>query len=267
MDIQKLLSAPFDAADVEFRVGATTKDKKRGMALVYADTRAYQKRLDEVFGPAGWSSSVEIQRAQDPKAEPVAIATLTVNFPESDSWVTRQSSGTDENPMSAEARAFKRACSALGIGRYLYDSPSPWAPVEQRGSSYVFSDDTQESLRRGFAAWQSSRLGDVPPKPTPPTSNGNGGGQRPQPQPEVQIQSTPDADSERPNWRGPSEAQEWAVKIGACKNKHEAVNSWVKQVEAAWPDTRGVKPDQLPAVFDAFYARQIEKVNVEGYAS
>jgi hypothetical protein len=64
----------------------------------------------------------------------------------------------------------------------------------------------------------------------------------------------------RPNWRSPVDAQNWAVKQGTAKNGPEAMNSWKNTVKAVFPDnTQGISPADLPAVFDAFYAKHVEK--------
>ena len=49
-EIMKRLRAPFAPEEIEWRVGATTKDKAKGMALAFVTNRAIQNRLDEVFG-------------------------------------------------------------------------------------------------------------------------------------------------------------------------------------------------------------------------
>jgi hypothetical protein len=59
------------------------------------------------------------------------------------------------------------------VGRYLYDSPSPWAPITQRGKNYIFSDNVQDNLRKGFEKWQNSWSDSLPPAPS-------NGAQRPQ---------------------------------------------------------------------------------------
>ena len=46
----KQLKDPFDPRFVKVRVGAMSKDKKKGIALFYIDSREIQKRLDEVCG-------------------------------------------------------------------------------------------------------------------------------------------------------------------------------------------------------------------------
>jgi hypothetical protein len=40
MQIEKSLKAPFHPDDIEWRVGSTTKDKSRGLALAYVTNRA-----------------------------------------------------------------------------------------------------------------------------------------------------------------------------------------------------------------------------------
>lgn len=48
------LAAPFRGDQVSWRVGSTSKDKTKGMALAYIDARDVMDRLDEVCGPDGW---------------------------------------------------------------------------------------------------------------------------------------------------------------------------------------------------------------------
>ena len=50
----KALTAPFPPDRVSWRVGSTTADRKRGMALAYIDARDVMDRLDEVCGPENW---------------------------------------------------------------------------------------------------------------------------------------------------------------------------------------------------------------------
>lgn len=54
--ISKELSKPFNPEEIEWRVGATNKDKTKGLALPYITNRAIQNRLDEVFGCIGWKN-------------------------------------------------------------------------------------------------------------------------------------------------------------------------------------------------------------------
>ncbi|MGL4904070.1 MAG: Rad52/Rad22 family DNA repair protein, partial [Cetobacterium sp.] len=60
MDIKKLkeeLEKPFNNEELEFRVGATSSDKTKGLALAYVQVRSIQNRLDEVVGINNWRVS------------------------------------------------------------------------------------------------------------------------------------------------------------------------------------------------------------------
>ena len=48
------LAAPFAPSDVEWKPGATTRDKTKGLAMAYLSSRVVQQRFDEVCGPADW---------------------------------------------------------------------------------------------------------------------------------------------------------------------------------------------------------------------
>lgn len=49
IDLRRLRE-PFEPSEIEWRVGATNKDKLKGIALPYITNRAVQNRLDEVCG-------------------------------------------------------------------------------------------------------------------------------------------------------------------------------------------------------------------------
>ena len=53
------LSKPFDSAAVQWKPGATSKDKTRALALAYATSRAYYDRLDAVVG-TDWADDYEV---------------------------------------------------------------------------------------------------------------------------------------------------------------------------------------------------------------
>jgi hypothetical protein len=49
--------------------------------------------------------------------------------------------GDPNQATSAAMQAFKRACAAFGLGRYLYtDLPQLWVSAEPRGRSWVIVD-------------------------------------------------------------------------------------------------------------------------------
>jgi hypothetical protein len=121
------LARPFALDQVEVKPGATaqaTDDRPaRALALAYVDLRAYQDRLDEVAGPENWS--VEYRQLGNKSV----ICRLTI------CGVVREDVGEPsrdgDNPATeALAQAFKRACSAFGLGRYLYRLPQLWVDFD-----------------------------------------------------------------------------------------------------------------------------------------
>lgn len=128
------LCAPFAPEVVELKPGAISEEKKRALALAYVDARHYQARLDAVVGPDGW------QVAYRPWGERAVICALSIL------GVVREDVGEAEKgdpnqATSAAMQAFKRACAAFGLGRYLYtDLPQLWVEAAPRGRSWVISN-------------------------------------------------------------------------------------------------------------------------------
>ncbi|MEM6427605.1 MAG: hypothetical protein AAF708_00085 [Deinococcota bacterium] len=117
------LAAPFPESAIEWRAGNKTRDKKKCLALPYADPRVYEARLDEV-APGAWECSFQ------PWGEHKLICRLTIYS------VMRSSTGEVKDDTfgakgpTAEAQAFKRACSKFGLGRYLYDADDQWVAYD-----------------------------------------------------------------------------------------------------------------------------------------
>lgn len=128
------LKRPFPEKEIHWRAGATTRDKTKAQALPYAEPRVYEDRLNEVVGH-DWEC--RFTSWDDLKI----ICELTIM------GKTRSSTGQAETPKSdkspeiqattAEAQAFKRACAKFGLGRYLYDFPTPWVPYDQQKRQLV----------------------------------------------------------------------------------------------------------------------------------
>jgi len=124
-DLIAQLSEPFPADQIKWRAGATNRDKTKAIALPYAEPRAYEDRLNTIC-PGHWH--VDFQ----PWGDNRIICRLTIHN------LTRSSTGEagDANPdiagTSAEAQAFKRACSKYGLGRYLYDQPNNWVDYDAK---------------------------------------------------------------------------------------------------------------------------------------
>lgn len=158
MDFDKL-RAPFPPDRVSWRVGSTTQDKSKGLALAYIDARDVMERLDEVCGPAGW------QRAY-PHANGKTVCSIGLNI--DGQWIWK-ADGAGDSDIEAEkgalSDAFKRAAVSWGIGRYLYDVDSPWVEIEPIGKSYKIKAHEYHRLRKVLAG-QDAEIKPVPDKPT-----------------------------------------------------------------------------------------------------
>lgn len=170
-DLFVALAAPFPADRVSWRVGSTMADKKKGMALAYIDARDVMDRLDSVVGPANW-------RRVHPHANGRTLCSLEIKI--NGEWVAKEDGAGDtdvEAEKGALSDAFKRAAVNWGIGRYLYDLPSPWVEIEQAGKSYRIAEKEHEKLEailkrdaRGFvpAAASAPQAREQAPQADPP---------------------------------------------------------------------------------------------------
>lgn len=133
------LAKPFPAEDIEWRVGSTNKDKTKGIALAYLTARAVMNRLDEVLSPENWQDSYSVipGTAGDTKGY---ICSISIHL--GDTWVSKQDGADESNMESIKggiSDAFKRTAVKWGVGRYLYDVPNEWVPIESYGNSYKLS--------------------------------------------------------------------------------------------------------------------------------
>ena len=124
MDIFDRLKAPFSPEDIEFRVGSTTRDKSKGLALAYVTSRAIMDRLDSVVGPTEWQNEVKI-------CDDGVVATLTIRV--GGEWIMRQDGAQFTNIEAFKggiSDALKRVAVLYGIGRYLYSLPQEWVELD-----------------------------------------------------------------------------------------------------------------------------------------
>lgn len=140
-DIFERLAAPFPPEAVSWRVGSTTGDKKKGMALAFIDARDVMARFDEVCGPDGWE-----------RRHPHVTGTTTCEIAvwvEGRGWVVK-CDGSGDTDYEAEkgslSTAFKRAAVNWGVGRYLYDLASPWVEIDPMGKSFKIKDSERGKL-------------------------------------------------------------------------------------------------------------------------
>jgi len=178
LDVTKLLAEleiPFPPDQVRWRVTNTTNDKKRGQVVPYADPRAYTDRLNALFTPQGWTREYKVETMSNitrfKKGESIAsgkvLVTCTVTILGIGSHSgTGEEWADDENCMtSADAQAFKRACSCLGLGRYLYDFPAIWVDL----------DENRQPVRApALSAWALPENWRKGMRPSARTGNGSG---------------------------------------------------------------------------------------------
>lgn len=136
------LSAPFEAELIDWRIGSTTADKSKGMALAYIDARTVMERLDSACGPNGW------QNKYSQGVGGSIICDIGVRFPDGEwIWKADGAGATDvEGEKGALSDAFKRSAVRFGVGRYLYDMRSPWVEIEAAGKSYKIKESERKKL-------------------------------------------------------------------------------------------------------------------------
>lgn len=135
------LEEPFASKDVKWLVAATSRDGRKGRVTPYADPRAYTDRLNHIFTASGWTREYSVHTISPitrmKKDKPIqtgkVLVTCVVSIPgvgahsgSGEEWAD------DENAMtSAEAQAFKRACSCFGLGRYFYNFAEMWVDLDE----------------------------------------------------------------------------------------------------------------------------------------
>jgi hypothetical protein len=218
------LSKPFPPHAVSWKPGHAKGDKC--MALAYADLRAYQDRLDEIFG-IDWSCRYV------PWEGNRIICELTIYVGDAlgrREAIVRSSTGEadaqdEKNNMAgsvSEAMAFKRACAMFGLGRYLYDLPNAW--VEFDTQSKRISKAGQDELDNRYRTWYKKTMAALakPAARTVDTATG-----------EIDFGMGEGKQNEANNptevalkiirgWKNRTEAEMFAVNMGAFANEEEA---------------------------------------------
>lgn len=142
-DMFDRLADPFDVEAVSWRVGSTTADKSKGMALAYLDARDVMDRLDIVCGPGGWQCRYS-------HANGKTVCDIGIKVDGEWVWKADGAGDTDyEAEKGALSDAFKRAAVRWGIGRYLYGLNTPWVKIQPAGpKSFKIDPDEFSKLRK-----------------------------------------------------------------------------------------------------------------------
>ena len=203
-DVLQRLREAFAFKDVEWKIQVTTQDKAKGMAVAYIDSRAIQNRLDEAVGAFNWRNTFV------PWQDNSQICGLSIYDSDRESWVTKfdGAENTDIEPIKGGlSDSMKRAACVWGIGRYLYEIPSLWVEIEQRGKSSVIKDSQYSKLEAEYNRVVARMFGSAPtkaPASTPvPVQNQH---QTPV-APANNVTPTPRAAGEAPTANAPIEAE------------------------------------------------------------
>lgn len=125
--VMKELQKPFKEDEIEWRVGATNKDKSMGLALPYVTNKAIQNRLDEVFGVFGWKNEFKEWKGKS------QLCGISIWDEDKHEWLTKYDGADDTNMEATKgglSDAMKRAAVQFGIGRYLYKLDPIWGPIK-----------------------------------------------------------------------------------------------------------------------------------------
>lgn len=164
-DLEKL-KAPIPYDRIKWRIGSTTSDKKRGLALAYIDARVVQDRLDEAAGPENWQSEL----TELPSG--VCICRLGIRIDDK-GWIWKSDGAgkTDvEGDKGACSDALKRAAVSWGIGRELYDLKSSWVEIEPAGKSYKIKQSEYPRLAKQLSGREAPTVSSDAPDEAPDES-------------------------------------------------------------------------------------------------
>jgi hypothetical protein len=135
------LEEPFASKDVKWLVVATSRDGRKGRITPYANPRAYTDRLNHVFTASGWTRNYTVHTVSPitrlKNDKPIQTGKVLVTCVLTIAGVGTHSGcgeewADDPNAMtSAEAQAFKRACSNFGLGRYFYSFAEIWVDIDE----------------------------------------------------------------------------------------------------------------------------------------
>ena len=180
-EIGPRLTEPFCVP--KWRVQRTNKERvqgkypagTRGLLVAYIDARQVFSRLDELFGPVGWQTGYRVLDAATGAIE----CTLTIaGISKSDVGYPNHSGG--EEPLKAAySDATKRAAVQWGIGRWLYELPSRWSELDERGRPVDGAERPAATGDSPTGGRQQPVVSDHQrPQTTEhrPTANGNGNG-------------------------------------------------------------------------------------------
>ena len=257
--LMSVLKAPFPESEIEWRVGPTNADKTKGIALAYITARAVMNRLDAVFGVGGWQDDYQFIPGGD-GSKNAWVCRLTVLI--DGVWITK-ADAADESDMESTkggvSDALKRAAVKLGIGRYLYNLPNVWVPIEMRGKTAYLKG------RPKLPAWALPAMNDDEPAPEPvegdatePESGPTRNEAELISEPETVVKDKPDATKSGKKWSRPftPESLKEALWVKAQKISNPANEAQTKLFTALWMEYFGKRDDERRLVQEYLFGNK-----------
>lgn len=164
-NLMNSLQKPFSVDEISFKITSTTSDKKRGLVAAYVTNSAIQKRLDDVFGPFGWTVSF-----RDWKNGNAQLCTISIY--DGEKWINKEDGApnTDFEPIKGGlSDSMKRAARMFGIGRYLASDTlfkNPWVNLDGK----KIPENDLARLRNEYNQYLSGSKAASRPSPTTHTS-------------------------------------------------------------------------------------------------
>ncbi|RTG98876.1 DNA repair protein Rad52 [Thermus scotoductus] len=133
-EVWQKLSEPFPPGEVQWRIEALSRDKKRALVVPYVDARTVLDRLDRVVGPEGWQDAYEVladaERAVRDERGEGRERLVEVKCRLTVLGVTKEDVGEGDSLKAAFSDALKRAAVKFGVGRYLYRLEKQWVDYD-----------------------------------------------------------------------------------------------------------------------------------------
>lgn len=130
-DVWDMLSEPFSPEELQWRVEALSKDKRRALVAPYVSHKAVLDRLDEVVGVQGWQDSYEVLQAP---AQPAGLYAVKCRLTIMD--IYKEDVGEGDSLKAAFAEALVRAAVKFGVGRFLVGLEQQWVDYDPASGKF-----------------------------------------------------------------------------------------------------------------------------------
>ncbi|MDL2288134.1 hypothetical protein LJC32_01995 [Oscillospiraceae bacterium OttesenSCG-928-F05] len=123
------MNEPFAPNEIEWKLQAENAESSKGLVVPYIDSRAIQKRLDDVVGPTNWRAEYRQWKNNS------QLCGIAIYDSEKQEWITKWDGADDTDFQSTKgglSSSFKRAATLWGIGRYLYSLDGVWLKIEYK---------------------------------------------------------------------------------------------------------------------------------------